>query len=174
MVFVGILIAMIMLFRTVPGSFVPPEDQGYVVTIVVMPDGATLKRSSKTTEDIRAAIAKDPAVAFEFAVNGFDLLSGGNKTNAATMFVRLKDWKERTTTADDMVKKLFGIGMSQPDGMGFAVNPPAIRGLGSAGGFELYVQSKQDTDPIKLAAVTNGLLEAMRAEPKLTGLNTLF
>ena len=173
-VFAGILIAMVMLFRTVPGSFVPPEDQGYVVTIVVMPDGATLKRSTKTTEDIRAAIAKDPAVAFEFAVNGFDLLSGGNKTNAATMFVRLKDWKERTTTADDIVKKLFGIGMSQPDGLGFAVNPPAIRGLGSAGGFELYVQSKQDTDPIKLAAVTNGFIEAMHAEPKLTGLNTFF
>ena len=173
-VFVGIVIAMIVLFRTVPGSFVPPEDQGYVVTVVVMPDGATLKRSSKTTEDIRAAIAKDPAVAFEFAVNGFDLLSGGNKTNAATMFVRLKDWKERETSADDIVKKLFGIGMSQPDGMGFAVNPPAIRGLGSAGGFELYVQSKQDTDPIKLAAVTNGFIEAMRAEPKLTGLNTFF
>ena len=173
-VFIGIVIAMVMLFRTVPGSFVPPEDQGYVVTVVVMPDGATLKRSTKTTENIRAAIAKDPAVAFEFAVNGFDLLSGGNKTNSATMFVRLKDWKERETTADDIVKKLFGIGMSQPDGLGFAVNPPAIRGLGSAGGFELYVQSKQDTDPIKLAAVTNGFIEAMHAEPKLTGLNTFF
>ena len=173
-VFLGFLIAMIMLFRTVPGSFVPPEDQGYVVTIVVMPDGATLKRSTKTTEDIRAAISKDPAVAFEFAVNGFDLLSGGNKTNAATMFVRLKDWKERTTTADDIVAKLKGIGMMQADGLGFAVNPPAIRGLGSAGGFELYVQSKQDTDPIRLAAVTNGFIEAMHAEPKLTGLNTFF
>jgi multidrug efflux pump len=173
-VFIGFLVAMVMLFRTVPGSFVPPEDQGYVVTVVVMPDGATLRRTSKTTEDIRQAIATDPAVAHEFAVNGFDLLSGGNKTNAATMFVRMKDWKERTTSADDIVGKLKGIGMMQSDGLGFAVNPPAIRGLGSAGGFELYVQSKLDTDPIKLAAVTNGLIDAMRAEPKLTGLNTFF
>lgn len=169
-----IILAVIVLFRTVPGSFVPAEDQGYVVTVVVMPDGATLKRTTDTTENIRAAIAKDPAVAFEFAVNGFELLTGANKTSAGTMFVRLKDWDERTTTANDMVGKLFGIGMSQPDGMAFAVNPPAIRGLGSAGGFEVYIQSQRDSDPIKLAAVMNNFIEAMKADPKLTGLNTFF
>lgn len=173
-VFGLIILVVIVLFRTVPGSFVPAEDQGYVVTVVVMPDGATLKRTTETTENIRAAIAKDPAVAHEFAVNGFELLTGANKTSAGTMFVRLKDWDERTTTANDMVGKLFGIGMSQPDGMGFAVNPPAIRGLGSAGGFEVYVQSQRDSDPIKLAAVMNNFIDAMRAEPTLTGLNTFF
>jgi multidrug efflux pump len=173
-VFGLIILAVIVLFRTVPGSFVPAEDQGYVVTVVVMPDGATLKRTTDTTENIRAAIAKDPAVAFEFAVNGFELLTGANKTSAGTMFVRLKDWDERTTTANDMVGKLFGIGMSQPDGMAFAVNPPAIRGLGSAGGFEVYIQSQRDSDPIKLAAVMNNFIDAMKANPKLTGLNTFF
>jgi multidrug efflux pump len=172
--FIGFIIAMVLLFRTVPASFVPAEDQGYVVTIIVMPDGASLSRTSETTENIRAAIAQDPAVAFEFAVNGFELLTGANKTNAATMFVRMTDWKERSTSATDIVGKLFGIGMSQPDGMGFAVNPPAIRGLGSAGGFEVYVQSQRDTDPIKLAAVMNNLMDAMRAEPTLTGINSFF
>ena len=172
--FVGIIIAVAVLLRAVPGGFVPEEDQGYVVTIVVMPDGATLKRTTQTTENIRASIAKDPALAFAFAVNGFELLTSANKTNSATMFVRMKDWDERETSAKDMVGKLFGIGMSQPDGMGFAVNPPAIRGLGSAGGFEVYVQSQRDTDPIKLAAVMNNFIEAMRAEPKLTGLNSFF
>lgn len=173
-VFGGMLIVMIFLFRTVPGGFVPPEDQGYVISIVVMPDGATLKRTSQTTENIRAAIAKDPATAHEFAVNGFELLTGANKTNAATMFVRMTDWDARTTNADQMVGKLIGIGMSQPDGMGFAVNPPAIRGLGSAGGFEVYVQSKGDTDPIKLAQVMNNFMDAMRADSKLTGINSFF
>jgi multidrug efflux pump len=118
-----IVIVVAALFKMVPGSFVPAEDQGYVVTIVIMPDGATLSRTSKTTEAIRSAIANDPAVAHEFAVNGFELLTGANKTNAATMFVRLKDWKERETSATDIVGKLFGIGMSQPDGLAIAVNP---------------------------------------------------
>ena len=173
-VFGGMLIVMILLFRTVPGGFVPPEDQGYVISIVVMPDGATLRRTSQTTENIRAAIAKDPATAHEFAVNGFELLTGANKTNAATMFVRMTDWDKRTTNADQMVGKLIGIGMSQPDGLSFAVNPPAIRGLGSAGGFEVYVQSKGDTDPIKLAQVMNNFMDAMRADSKLTGINSFF
>jgi len=173
--FVGFVIAMLFMFRIVPGSFVPPEDQGYIVTAIVMPDGATLSRTMKTTEGIRSAIAQDPAVAHEFAVNGYELFTGANKTNAATMFVRFKDWDERPhTSADDIVKKMFGIGFSQPDGLGFAVNPPAIRGLGAAGGFEVYIQSKRDTDPIKLAAVTNGFIEAAKAEPKLTPMNTFF
>ncbi|MFQ6404225.1 efflux RND transporter permease subunit [Methylophilus sp. 'Pure River'] len=173
-VFGGMLIVMIFLFRTVPGGFVPPEDQGYVISIVVMPDGATLKRTSQTTENIRAAIAKDPATAHEFAVNGFELLTGANKTNAATMFVRMTDWDKRTTNADQMVGKLIGIGMSQPDGLSFAVNPPAIRGLGSAGGFEVYVQSQGDTDAAKLAQVMNNFMDAMRANPQLTQINSFF
>jgi multidrug efflux pump len=173
-VFSAIIAAVVILFKIVPGGFVPPEDQGYVVTVVVMPDGATLSRTVKTTENIRKEIAKDPAVAHEFAVNGFELLTGANKTNAATMFVRMTDWKERTSSATDIVGKLFGIGMSQPDGMAFAVNPPAIRGLGSAGGFEVYVQSQRETDPIKLAAVMNNFMDAMRADPTLTGINSFF
>lgn len=172
--FAGIVLACVLLFMKVPGSFVPAEDQGYVVTIVVMPDGATLSRTTKTTEAIRSAIAQDPAVAHEFAVNGLELLTGANKTNAATMFVRLKDWSLRETSADQIVGKLFGIGMSQPDGLAFAVNPPAIRGLGTAAGFEVYVQSQRDTDPIKLAAVMNNLMEAMGKDPSLTQPKTFF
>jgi multidrug efflux pump len=175
LVFGGIVLVVIGLLRIVPGSFVPSEDQGYVITLVVMPDGATLSRTSKTTEDIRQSIAKDPAVAHEFAVNGLELLTFSNKTNAATMFVRLKDWEERpNTTAEQIVGKLFGIGMSQPDGLAFAVNPPAIRGLGAAGGFEVYIQSKLDTDPIKLSAVMGSFIEAAHAEPKLAPMNTFF
>lgn len=172
-VFVGIIALVAILLRTVPGSFVPAEDQGYVVTAVVMPDGATLSRTTKTTEAVRTEIAKDPAVATEFAVYGFDLIGGGNKTNAATMFVRMTDWDKRTTTADDIVGKLFGIGMQQPDGMAIAFNPPAIRGLGSSGGFELYLQSR-DADPLRLATVVNNFMDTLRKEPRLTGINSFF
>ncbi len=173
-IFAAILLVVALLFKIVPAGFVPPEDQGYVVSIVMMPDGATLSRTTRTTENVRAAIAPDAAVAHEFAVNGFELLTGANKTNAATMFVRLKDWKERDKSAQDIVGQLFGIGMSQPDGLAIAVNPPSIRGLGSAGGFEVYVQSQRETDPIKLSQVTNSFLEVLRADPRLTGLNTFF
>jgi multidrug efflux pump len=172
--FGSFILAMVLLFRIVPGSLVPPEDQGYIITVVVMPDNATLSRTTEATERIRATVAQDPAVASEFAINGFELFTGANKTNAATMFVRMKDWKQRSDSADDMVGKVTGIGMQQPDGMGFAVNPPAIRGLGSAGGFEVYVQSQRDADPIKLAQVMNHFMEAMAQDPALAGLNSFF
>ena len=162
------------LIKTIPAGFVPAEDQGYVITAVIMPDGATLSRTVKTTDSIRATMAEDPAVAFQFAVNGFDLFGGGNKTNAATMFVRMTDWSERTATADDIVKKLFSIGMMQPDGLAIAFNPPAISGLGNAGGFEVYVQSREDSDPLRLASVVNDFIAALNQEPRLTGINTFF
>ena len=173
-VFVGIVIASIFLFKFTPSSFIPSEDQGYVITAVMLPDGATINRTSKTTEAVRSAIATDPASTFQFAVNGYDLIGGGNKSNAATMFVRLKDWAERKSSASDIVKKLFGIGMMQPDGLAIAFNPPSIRGLGSSGSMEIYIQSRSDTDPLHLFAAVNLFIEALKKEPRLAGINTFF
>ena len=173
-VFIGIVIASIFLFKFTPTSFIPSEDQGYVITAVMLPDGATISRTSKTTEAVRSAIATDPASTFQFAVNGYDLIGGGNKSNSATMFVRLKDWAERKSSASDIVKKLFGIGMMQPDGLAIAFNPPSIRGLGSSGSMEAYIQSRSDTDPLRLFAAVNLFIEALKKEPRLAGINTFF
>ncbi len=173
-VFISIIAIAIYLLKIVPGSFVPPEDQGYVVTATILPDGATLARTTKTAEAVRAAIAQDPAVSHQFVVNGFDLIGGGNKTNSATMFVAFKDWSERTATAEDIVKKLTGIGMMQPDGLAVAFNPPAIRGLGTSGGFEAYVQSLGDSNPLHLSSVVNNFIEALNQEPRLSSINTFF
>lgn len=173
-VFIGIIVLCAVLLNRVPGSLVPQEDQGYVITLIIMPDGATLNRTEKTTEAIRQSIAPDPAVEFEFAIAGLDFIGGGNKTSAGTMFVRLKDWKERLTTADDIAGKLKGIGFMQPDGFAFAVNPPPIRGMGNSAGFEMYVQSRASSDPKKLAEALNSFVGVLRSNPKLTNINTFF
>ena len=174
LVFAGIIGVAIYLGKAVPESFVPPEDQGYVVAATILPDGATLSRTTRTAEAVRAAIAEDPAVSHQFVVNGYDLIGGGNKTSSATMFVTFKDWSERTATAEDIVNKLFGIGMQQPDGIAIAFNPPAIRGLGTAGGFEVYVQARGGSDPVRLSGVVSNLIDALNQEPRLTGINTFF
>ncbi len=173
-VFIGFIAIAIYLLKLVPGSFVPPEDQGYVVTATILPDGATLSRTTKTAEAVRAAIADDPAVSHQFVVNGFDLIGGGNKTSSATMFVAFKDWSERSASAEDIVKKLTGIGMMQPDGLAIAFNPPAIRGLGNSGGFEVYVQSRGDSNPLRLSGVVNNFIGELKKESRLTGINTFF
>ena len=174
LIFLVMITGLIYLVKNIPDSFVPPEDQGYVIAAVVLPDGAALARTVRTADAISTEMAKEPAVAFQFAVNGLDFIGGGNKTNVSTMFVRLKDWSERTTTATDIVNKLFLVGAQQPDGLAIAFNPPAIRGLGSTGGFELFVQSRSSSDTAQLTSVVNEFMQTLKQEPKLATVNTFL
>jgi multidrug efflux pump len=174
LIFVVLIAGLIYLVKNIPDSFVPPEDQGYVIVAVILPDGATLARTIKTADAINTEMAKEPAVVFQFAVNGLDFIGGGNKTNISTIFVRLKDWSERTASAEDIVKKLFQIGSQQPDGLAIAFNPPAIRGLGNTGGFELYVQSRTNSDTTQLASVVGEFMQALKQESKLATVNTFL
>ena len=174
LLFVVMIAGLAYLVKNIPDSFVPPEDQGYVIAAVILPDGATLARTTKTANAISTEMGKESAVAFQFAVNGLDFIGGGNKTNVSTMFVRLKDWSERTTSAPEIVNKLFMIGAQQPDGLAIAFNPPAIRGLGNTGGFELYVQSRTNSDTAQLTAVVNELMQALKQDSKLASVNTFL
>jgi len=161
-------------FRIIPGSFVPSEDQGYLISALMLPDGATLKRTQATGENMRQMIARDEAVKHTFVVSGFDLIGGGNKPNAGTMFIPLKDWSERQGKAQDLAGKFMGIGMMQADGMGLVFNPPPIMGLGTAGGFEVYVQNRVDGDALKLNEVVQNFMGALQAHPEFTRISTFF
>lgn len=169
--FVGIVFYLI---QIIPKSFVPPEDQGYVITEIILPDSATLSRTIDTTEAVRAQMAQDPVVAHQFAVNGFDLIGGGNKANVATMFVRLTEWSERSKAADAVVQQLFEIGGQRSDSIVIAFNPPAIRGLGSTGGFEAYVQTLTESSPLVMSEVLNGFMDRLVSDPLLASANTFF
>ncbi len=174
LVFALIIGATALFFRIIPGSFVPAEDQGYLISALMLPDGATLKRTEKTGEGMRQLIAKDEAVKHTFIVSGFDLIGGGNKPNAGTMFIPLKDWSERQGKAQDLAGKFMGFGMMQPDGMGLVFNPPPIMGLGTAGGFEVYVQNRVDGDAKRLNEVVQNFMEELKKHPEFTRVSTFF
>ncbi|MFO1371515.1 MAG: multidrug efflux RND transporter permease subunit [Candidatus Competibacteraceae bacterium] len=173
-VFTLVISGCVFLFRAVPGGFVPSEDQGYLISALMLPDGASLQRTRASGDQFRQMIAQDPGVDKVFFIAGNDLIGGGLKTNAGTVFLPLKDWDERTAVADDLAKKFMGMGMMLPDGLGLVFNPPAIRGLGAAGGFEAYVQSRSDGDPQKLAVVVQQFMDALKKRPELVGINTFF
>ncbi len=164
----------IFMFRAVPGGFVPAEDQGYLISALMLPDGASLQRTRVSGEQFQAKIKQDEAVDKVFVISGNDIIGGGLKANAGTVFIPLKDWDKRTGVADELAKKFTGLGMTLPDGLAVVFNPPAIRGLGSAGGFEAYVQARGDADPQKLAGVLQQFMEALKKRPELTGINTFF
>ncbi len=169
-----VVAAVFALFRIIPGSFVPAEDQGYLISAIMLPDGATLKRTAATGEGMRQTIAQDEAVKHTFVVSGFDMIGGGNKPSAGTMFIPLKEWKERQGKAQDLAGKFMGIGMMQPDGMGLVFNPPPIMGLGSAGGFEVYVQNRVDGDARKLNEVVQNFMAELQKHPEFTRISTFF
>jgi multidrug efflux pump len=163
------------LFVKIPGSFVPPEDQGYLYGHVQLPDGATLERTRRVSGAV-SRIAQDyPGVQDVFAINGFDFLGGGNKTNAATMFFPLKEWDQRPESpAPAIARGLMGKASGLRGGVVLVFNPAPIRGLGTAGGFELYLQGRTDADPQRLYQTMLAFTEALRADPKLTGIASFF
>jgi HAE1 family hydrophobic/amphiphilic exporter-1/multidrug efflux pump len=173
-VFGAIVVGCFVMFRMVPGGFVPPEDQGYLISALVLPDGASLQRTQETGDAFQKKIAQDPGVARVFVIAGNDIIGGGRRTNAGTVFIPLKDWDQRESSSDQLAKKFMGLGMTLPDGMALVFNPPPIRGLGSAGGFEFYVQSKGEPSVSNLALVTNNFIEELKKQPTLTGINTFF
>ena len=172
--FVGVLALATFLFTRVPGSFVPPEDQGYIIAAAVLPDGATLARTAATTDRLRHMMDRNQAKENFFIINGFDLIGGGSKSNAATIFVPMKPWEDRKQSSVQLAAEMSGMGFGLPDGISFAFNPPAILGLGQAGGFEVFVQGRLDSDTARLSQVTNDFMNALRARPELTGINTFF
>jgi multidrug efflux pump len=176
--FLAILAANVVLIRLIPRGFIPSEDQGYVLGVVSLPDGASVSRTRAYMAEIVPEIMKTPAPKSEvfhaFAISGFDLIGGGEKTNAGTIFIPLQPWSERKFSAEQLSGMLTGAVAKSSKGFCFVVNPPPIRGIGSAGGFEFYLQARDDDDPAKLGKVLDGLLTALRQRKELTGINTFY
>jgi multidrug efflux pump len=162
------------LIRHIPGSFVPSEDMGFLYGAMQLPDGATLARTATLGTEVQKMLAEYPAVENMFVITGFDLIGGGNKSNAGTMFITLIPWDERPSTAADLIKYVGAKGAAMREGIVFALNPPPIRGLGTASGFEVYVQNRADGDPKKLAEVLQRFTAELQKRPDLAGINSFF
>src|SRR6185436_11121050 len=99
LVYVGLLGLTWLGFRSVPTGFIPPQDAGYLIAALQMPDAATIDRTEQVTSRLAEIARGVPGVKATFAISGFSLLTGVNQTNAATMFVPLTDFEERTRHA---------------------------------------------------------------------------
>ena len=171
----GALLAVVgLFFRILPASFVPIEDQGFLYGSIILPDGATLTRTGNVAARVQKLLADHPAVERVFTVTGFDLIGGGNKTNAGTLFITLKPWEDRKVTANELSRYVAQKSSEIREGVAVAFNPPPIRGLGQAGGLEMYLQNRADGDPKRLGREMNNFAEALRKRPELTGITALF
>jgi multidrug efflux pump len=170
---VGMVVLMLMLFKRVPTSFLPVEDQGYLYGAVIMPDAGSLDRTQSVIDRSTAHFDKDPAVSTVASVAGYSLIDGQNKANAGVLFLSLKDFEERK---DRSAATVIADGMKQfasiTEGIVLPVNPPSIPGLGTTGGFEFWLQSRGDASLAKLEDVTRAIIAKSRERPELAGVSS--
>src|SRR5688572_27811402 len=162
----GVLVIIgVILFWRVPGSFVPDEDQGYAIGIVVMPPGSTIQRTREVMRRVGEKIRKSPSVDSVFEVAGFGF--SGSDESAGIFFVRLKELEDRKETAAEFINWTFGnISGSERDGGVFFVNMPVIQGLSNFGGFDMRLEDRTNKGMQALIDAQN-LLLAKAAESKI-------
>ena len=162
-----------LLYKNIPDSFLPQEDQGSLMMMVQLPAGATKERTDATLATANEIITKMPEVESFLGVSGFSFAGSGQ--NMGFGFITLKDWSERTDPASSAAAvsgKLTGAMMgSIKDGFGIAINPPAIMELGTSSGFEFYLQDRNNSGHAALLAKRNELIAKMRQNPMFDSAN---
>ncbi len=172
--FLGMVAVAAGLWKITPGSLVPDEDQGFYIAAVILPDGATLERTDKVVAEVLEAIKANPANRDVVAFTGFDFLGGYFRNNAATIFVTQVDWDERKVATPQLVGELFGRTAHIKEALVLAFGPPAIFGLGTAGGFEFYIQNRGEGGAQRMAQVMGQFLQKANSSGKFAYAQTLW
>jgi multidrug efflux pump len=159
-----------LLFTRMPSSFLPNEDQGYVIANIQLPPGATLERTSEVMRTAEDFIMKQPEVANMVSVLGFSFSGAGQ--NMALAFIPLKDWDERkgeNSSAQALAGRIMGGLSGVRDAFIFALSPPPIPELGRGTGFSFRLQDRGGNGHDALLAARNQLLGMASQSPILTG-----
>jgi len=173
--FVALVAGDVWLFARTPTAFVPPEDRGFLVGSLTLPDAASLSRTTDYSNAVVTRLRQNEEVTHITQFMGLDFIAGSSQTNVGTLFVVLTDWDERPgQKAIDLVKTYTGQIAGLREGTVRFNNPPPIRGIGTAGGFEAFVQSRASNEPEALATAVNAFTDALKADPLLADIRSTF
>ncbi|MBK1881703.1 efflux RND transporter permease subunit [Luteolibacter pohnpeiensis] len=169
-VFLGVLFAVANLYKKMPSAFLPEEDQGYFLTNISLPTGATAERAHEVILQVEDYFSKQPEVDGYLTVAGFSF--NGRGQNSALAFVRLKPWEEREGK-EHKVHAIIGRAMAHlggiKDAFVVALNPPAIPELGTSAGFDFWLQDNGNVGHDKLIAAQKQLLAEAANSKVLAG-----
>ncbi|HEX3139286.1 MAG TPA: efflux RND transporter permease subunit, partial [Rhizobacter sp.] len=166
-IFAAIVAVVGLLYNRLPGSFLPNEDQGYIIANVQLPPGATQQRTLSVMQQVEGFVLKQPEVDKMVSVLGFSF--SGQGQNAALAFITLKHWDERKGpehSAQALAGRVFGAMMGVRDAFIFALSPPAIPELGTATGFTFRLQDRGGNGHAALLAARNQML-GMASQSKI-------
>jgi HAE1 family hydrophobic/amphiphilic exporter-1 len=173
-----LVVVLLLLFQTVPGGFVPEEDQGYIMAAVQLPDAASLQRTDDVMTEVETLLAGFDAIETYTTVSGFSMLTGTTQPNSGFIFLQLKEWDERPDVEDSaayLVRRLNAAFATQiTDAFAFAFGPPAIPGLGTGSGFTMMLQDRRGSSPEYLAEQTASFAAAAQQRPEIASIGSLY
>ncbi|HEY8856793.1 MAG TPA: efflux RND transporter permease subunit [Rugosibacter sp.] len=165
-----IIVAAVWLFSRLPNSFLPEEDQGYFLTIIQLPPGATTSRTIKILDNVEQYFMKQPEVEHVIGIVGYSFAGSGQ--NSALAFVTLKDWGLRSahdSSAQVLIRKANMAFFNIKQALIFTINPPPIPELAAAGGFDFRLQDRGGIGREKLLEARNIALGMASKNPHLVG-----
>ncbi len=167
LIYLALLVVMALLFARLPSSFLPVEDQGYTITDIQLPPGASQNRTIGVVEQIEAHNASEPGVGDSTIILGFSF--SGNGQNAALAFTTLKDWSQRgrDDSAMSIADRATAAFSQIKDAVAYAILPPPIDGLGTSSGFEFRLQDRGGVGHATLMQARSDLLLAAEKSPIL-------
>jgi HAE1 family hydrophobic/amphiphilic exporter-1 len=177
LLFVALIVGAVLWYERVPTGFIPTEDQGYVFVGVQLPDAASQTRTREVMKKIDEIMKKTAGVANWITIGGLSILDQSSAPNSGTLFVTFTPWSERLPkghTLEEIMNSMRQAFAGIKEATIFPFAPPAIRGLGVRGGFEMQVQDRGDLGRAALNQVVTGIMEDARTQSGLTGLNTSF
>ena len=161
-----------LLLMKMPTGLVPDEDQGMVMAIGMLPDGATADRTIAFMDNFsNKLLSETNNVKSVMAMSGFDMMSSSVKSSGAAAFIDLTDWSQRTKDEDssfNLADKYTGYGMMEPGGMVRVMNPPPIDGMGNFGGFEMWIQNRAGDTTEQLYNYVMQIVAAANQRPELS------
>jgi HAE1 family hydrophobic/amphiphilic exporter-1 len=162
--------------RRLPSGFIPDEDQGYLILNVQLPDAASFQRTLEVTGKIEKLLGETRGVRYVTTINGFSLLTRTSASYTAFFFVSLEPWDDRPgITYKAILADINRMLRSKvTEAIAFAFAPPAIPGIGSAGGFSFWLQDRSGGSVDFLADNLQKFLEAARKRPELANVNSPF
>ncbi|NMZ46458.1 multidrug efflux RND transporter permease subunit [Pseudomonas oryzihabitans] len=165
LLFAVLLAALVALYGRLPGAFLPTEDQGYLITDIQLPPGATQERTLKVLERLERHYAAEPGVANDLVLLGFSFSGSGQ--NAALAFTTLKDWSARgpADSAAAIAARANTALAGESEAQGFAVLPPPVEGLGTSSGFEVRLQDRSNRGQAALKAARDELQARLAGNP---------
>jgi len=162
--------------KKLPPSFIPQEDQGYMLINVQLPDASSLQRTDVVAKKVEKILGSTKGVQYYNTISGFSLLSGVSASYSCFFFAQLEPWHEREgIVAGDIVQKLnVRFRAEIPEATVFAFQPPSISGLGTAGGFSFWLQDRSGGPVSFLDENLQKFLDAARKRPELANVNSTF